>query len=240
MKKLSLIIFLISSLSCVPAAWCQKTGNNPDDARIYAFIGEQVSVEKLPVDTADKEKYDKSLIERVERGRMMRRLYESYIVKFKIIKPISNDFEADTIELVVTYVADGNLRWKDQKYTLVTFIKSPNGRYYIHYHSDEVFQDTEENWFSIFNTDTTFYYGPRYTKLEPNYLKLKPENKFKIPIEVYSHLSAKENIRYQKLRYPRQYYSVKVNEYAIPKYGISAVDLFAARKLEIYKHGALE
>jgi hypothetical protein len=236
MKKLSLIIFLIGSLSCAPAAWCQETGANPSDARIYAFIGEELSHERFPVDTADREKYDESLIERVKHGRMMRRFYESYLVKFKITRPIFNKFESDIIEFVVVHAADSRIPWQDQKYSLVYLAKSKNGRYLVYYHADEVFQDTEKNWFSIFKAHTGPFDIPEHRKLEPDYFKLKPENKFKIPVEVYSHASAKENANYQKLKYPRLYYTLKINEYAIPKYGISVNDLFMDRNSKMHKY----
>jgi hypothetical protein len=240
MKNVASIVFLISSLLCGQATWCCQVDADHDDARIYAFIGEEISVERFPLDTADKEKYDEGLIESVWQGRMKRRLYESYIVKFKITKPIFNKFESDIVEFVVLQSGDGKVKWQDKKYSLVYLTKSMNGRYLIYHYSDEVFQDTGKNWFSIFEAPYGYVIPPKYTKLQPNYFKLKPQDQFRIPVEVYSHISAEENARNQKQKYPRLYYTLKLNEYAIPKYGISAVDLFAARKLEIYKYRGVE
>jgi hypothetical protein len=241
MNRIQLIILLVCCLAYSHIANCQEADiKQLADARIYAFIGEEISTEKFPVDTADKEKYDEDLIQRIRQGRIKRRLYESYLVRFKITKPIFNKFEGSIVEFVVVGAADGKLDWRDQKYNLVYLIKSRNSRYLIYHHSNEVFQDTKKNWFSIFEASYGYVIPPKYTKLQPNYFKLKPQDQFRIPVEVYSHISAEENARNQKQKYPRLYYTLKLNEYAIPKYCISAVDLFAARKLEIYKYRGVE
>jgi hypothetical protein len=171
-----------------------------DSNRLFAFVGEKLSVEPLP-ETQGSMNY-------------------SFKAKYVILEKIYGDFTQDTIEFVA-YDHYGIPAFSKFKNVLL-FVSADSGTYYHEkYMYNDVYKTKDGRWAGAYSRDYEHAYN-KHTKIKP--IKIDFVERVVYPVKVMDDRG--NQLRYS---YPQPYFRI-VGDSAIPIYGNYVDDLFTLKK----------
>lgn len=172
-----------------------------DTTRLFAFVGEKISVDPLPH----------------ERGLMDNR----FKAKYAILKKVYGSFPRDTIEFV-TYDHYGTPAFSKFKNVLL-FVSADSGTYYHQkYMYNDVYKTKDGSWAGTYASDDYEHAYNRHTKIKP--VKIEFAEKVSFPIKTVD----KEEQQLE-FSYPKPYFKT-VGDSAFAVYGNYVEDLVTLKK----------
>jgi hypothetical protein len=183
-----------------PRSFVKNYGVN-DSNRLFAFVGEKISVEPLPH----------------QRGSMD----NGFKAKYAILKKVYGDFPGDTIEFVA-YDHYGTPPFSKFKNVLL-YVSADSGMYYHQkYMYNDVYKTKDGRWAGTYADDDYEHAYNKHTKIKP--LKIEFAEKVAYPTKMVD--DEGHQLRYS---YPKPYFET-VGDNAIAIYGNYIEDLFALKK----------
>jgi hypothetical protein len=172
-----------------------------DTTRLFAFVGEKISVDPLPH----------------EKGSMD----NGFKAKYAILKKVYGSFPRDTIEFV-TYDHYGTPAFSRFKNVLL-FVSADSGTYFHQkYMYNDVYKTKDGRWAGTYANDDYEHGYNRHTKIKP--VKIDFAVKVSFPIKTVD-----EQGQQLEFSYPKPYF-ITVGDSAFAVYGNYVEDLFTLKK----------
>jgi hypothetical protein len=188
-----------ATLIDTPRSFVKNYGVN-DTNRLFAFVGEKISVEPLPY----------------ERGSMD----NGFKAKYVILKKVYGNFPVDTIEFVA-YDHYGTPAFSKFKHVLL-YVSADSGMYYYQkYMYNDVYKTQDGRWAGTYASDDYEHAYNKHTKIKP--VKIEFAQKVSFPTKIV------DEGRQLEFSYPKPYFKT-VGDTAIAIYGNYVEELVALKK----------
>ena len=189
-----------SALVDTPRSFVKNYGVN-DTTRLFAFVGEKISVDPLPHTQGSMD--------------------NGFKAKYVILKKVYSNFPQDTIEFVA-YDHYGTPPFSKFK-NVILYVSADSGTYYHQkYMYNDVYKTKDGRWAGSYASDDYEHANNKHTKIKP--VKIEFAEKVSLPTKIVD-----EEGRQLEFSYPKPYFKT-VGDSAFPVYGNYVEDLVALKK----------